>query len=122
MPLTVLSIAFPFAPVSPEAVGGAEQILSCLDQALVAAGEISLVVACEGSRSSGKLFSAPLPEREVLEEIDRSWCRKQFQAAIDSALSSHRIDLIHMHGLDFDEYALPAMIPLLVTLHMPIAW
>lgn len=29
MLLTVLSVAFPFAAVSPDAVGGAEQILDC---------------------------------------------------------------------------------------------
>jgi glycosyltransferase involved in cell wall biosynthesis len=122
MPLTVLSIAFPFAPVGPGAVGGAEQILSDLDQALVAAGHTSLVAACNGSQPAGRLFSIPLPAREVLDEADRGWCRKQFQVAIDHALSSHRVDLIHMHGLDFYEYALPGDVPVLVTLHLPIAW
>ncbi len=122
MPLTVLSIAFPFAPVSRQAVGGAEQILSTLDEALVAAGETSLVVACEGSRVAGKLFPTPLPQSDVLRDADRSWCRKQCQAAIDRALGSRHVDLIHMHGLDFNEYALPAGIPTLVTLHLPIEW
>jgi glycosyltransferase involved in cell wall biosynthesis len=32
------------------------------------------------------------------------------------------VDLIHMHGLDFSEYSLPPDIPVLVTLHLPIAW
>jgi glycosyltransferase involved in cell wall biosynthesis len=122
MPLTILSIAFPFAPVGPGAVGGAEQILSDLDEALVAAGHMSLVAACEGSQPAGKLFSIPLPGHEALDNADRHWCRKQFQAAIDRALSSYRVDLIHMHGLDFGEYTLPAKVPVLVTLHMPIAW
>src|SRR4051794_32918827 len=32
--VTVLSVAYPFAPVGPDAVGGAEQILSELDRML----------------------------------------------------------------------------------------
>lgn len=121
MPLTVLSIAYPFSPTGPRAVGGAEQILSDLDRALVSAGHVSLVVACEGSQAARKLYSAPLPGG-LLNDVDRLWSRNQFQAAIDRALSSHRVDLIHMHGLNFHEYKLPANIPVLVTLHLPIAW
>ena len=37
-PLTVLSVAYPLAPVGPDAVGGAEQVLSAVDRALAAAG------------------------------------------------------------------------------------
>ena len=56
MALTVLSVAYPLAPVGPDAVGGAEQILTCLDRALVRAGHRSIVVACEGSKTCGTLF------------------------------------------------------------------
>jgi glycosyltransferase involved in cell wall biosynthesis len=122
MPLTVLSIAFPFAPVGPHAVGGTEQILSDLDEALVAAGHKSLVVACEGSQPAGKLFPVALPRRDVLEAAEISWSQRRFQAAIDLVLARHRVDLIHMHGMDFDRYRLPSSIPVLVTLHMPIGW
>src|SRR5437764_10808824 len=52
VPLTVLSVGYALAPVGPAAVGGAEQILSALDQALVAAGHRSLVVAPEGSHTA----------------------------------------------------------------------
>src|SRR3954447_19417870 len=45
MSLTVLSVAYPLAPVSQDAVGGAEQMLSHLDHALVRAGHRSIVVA-----------------------------------------------------------------------------
>ena len=38
MSLTILSVAYPLAPVGPDAVGGAEQVLSQLDHALTAAG------------------------------------------------------------------------------------
>ena len=69
---TVLSIAYPFAPVGPNLVGGAEQILCYLDQAVVKAGDRSLVVACEGSMPMGRLFPVPLPERESLEEAKQT--------------------------------------------------
>ena len=122
MPLTVLNIAFPFAAVSPETAGGAEQILGALDQALVAAGHTSLVAASEGSRPAGKLFSFALPFGKELDEPNKRWCRKQLQAAIDRALASQPVDLVHMHGMDFHEYTLPPHLPALVTLHMPLSW
>lgn len=122
MPLTVLSVAFPFAPVGPCGVGSAERILAELDAALVAEGQRSLVIACAGSLVAGELFSAPMPERALISESDRRWHRWRFQAAIDRALSRHRVDLIHMHGVDFDQHVLPPDIPVLVTLHAPTGW
>lgn len=121
MKLTVLSIAYPFASVSQRSVGGSEHILLALDSALTAAGHTSLVVACQGSTPGGKLFSAPLPAG-MLDEANRQWARVQFQIAINRALSSRCVDLIHMHGLNFYEYNLPRNIPVLVTLHMPFDW
>jgi glycosyltransferase involved in cell wall biosynthesis len=120
--LTVLSVAFPFAPVGPCGVGGAERILAELDTALIAAGHRSLVVACAGSLVAGELFAAPMPERALISESDRNWHRWRFQAAIDRALAKHKVDLIHMHGMDFDQHVLPPGIPVLVTLHVPCDW
>ena len=37
MPLTVLNIGYALAPVGPDVAGGAEQVLSALDHAVVAA-------------------------------------------------------------------------------------
>ena len=122
MGLTVLSIAFPFAPLGPCGVGGAERILGEIDAALVAEGHRSLVVACAGSMISGELFASPMPERALVTESDRSWHRWRFQAAIDRALSKYKVDLIHMHGMDFDQHVLPPDIPILVTLHVPCSW
>ena len=122
MPLTVLSVAFPFAPVGPCGVGGAEKILAELDAALVAEGHRSLVVGCAGSLVAGELFAAPMPERALISDSDRRWHRWRFQAAIDRALAKHNVDLIHMHGMDFDQHVLPPDIPVLVTLHVPTDW
>lgn len=122
MPLTVLSVAFPFAPVGPCGVGGAEKILAELDAALVAEGQRSLVVASAGSLIAGELFAAPMPERALISDSDKRWHHWRFQAAIDRALSRHRVDLIHIHGMDFDQHVLPPEIPVLVTLHAPVTW
>lgn len=122
MGLTVLSVAFPFAPVGPCGVGGAERILAELDAALVAEGHRSLVVACAGSLVAGELFAAPMPERALVTDSDRNWHRWRYQAAIDRALSKYKVDVIHMHGMGFEQHVLPAAIPTLVTLHVPCEW
>ena len=41
MKLSVVNVAYPLAPVGPDAVGGAEQILTSLDRALVESGQRS---------------------------------------------------------------------------------
>jgi glycosyltransferase involved in cell wall biosynthesis len=38
------------------------------------------------------------------------------------ALQDHRIDLVHMHGIDFHHYLPPPGMPVLVTLHLPPDW
>ena len=67
--LTVLSVAYPLAPVGPDAVGGAEQVLAQLDKALVERGHRSLVVACEGSRTAGKLIATPRWDGPLQDEV-----------------------------------------------------
>ncbi|MBV8673208.1 MAG: glycosyltransferase [Acidobacteriaceae bacterium] len=120
MKLTVLSFAYPYAPVGLGCVGGSEQILTDIDLALVEAGHNSLVIACEGSRPAGKLLSIPRLLRPEDEDA-RLWCRKQVQACLDRALHTYDVDIVHMHGINFYEYNLPLHIPVLVTLHVAIA-
>ena len=57
MRLSVLNVAYPLAPVGPDAIGGAEQVLARLDAALVRAGHESIVLACEGSVTQGELIA-----------------------------------------------------------------
>ena len=120
MALTVLSVAYPFAPVGPDAVGGAEQVLSALDRALVARGERSIVIACEGSSTAGRLVAtAPVPGR-ISNEIRRhAWCAHR--QAIEGVLREEKVDLVHLHGIDFDRY-IPEGVPVLATLHLPLDW
>jgi glycosyltransferase involved in cell wall biosynthesis len=120
MPLKILSVAYPFAPVGPHSVGGAEQILADLDRALVSERHQSIVIACEGSRTAGKLI--PIPAPAALDETTQAKCRARVQAALDSISRSDHPDMIHMHGLDFHQYSVPEHILVLVTLHLPLSW
>ena len=72
---TVLQVAFPFAPVSRDSVGGAEQIAAACDEAVVRAGHRSIVVACEGSKIAGELILNP-----IIEEAGK----RSFQPCFDS--------------------------------------
>lgn len=122
MPLTILSVAYAFAPVGPRAVGGAEQILTELDSALTAAGHNSLVLACEGSHAAGRLFPMPCLGLRLHDGKNKLRWKKQRQSNLDHILATRHVDLVHMHGLDFYEYKLPSDVPVLVTLHLPISW
>jgi glycosyltransferase involved in cell wall biosynthesis len=119
--LTVLSIAYPFAPVSRDAVGGAEQVLAAVDAALVRAGCRSIVIAREDSTPRGRLV--PLPALDgVLTQERCAEVHRLTRAAIRQALERWPVDVIHAHGIDFHRYLPPAGPPLLATLHLPPAW
>ncbi|MDX8528964.1 glycosyltransferase [Mesorhizobium sp. MSK_1335] len=120
MSLTVLNVAYPLAPVGLDAVGGAEQVLSMLDRALVSQGHHSIVVACQGSSAAGTLVETPA-ETGPLDETAKSRAQCVHRAAIAAARARWPIDVVHLHGIDFDAY-LPNDGPTLVTLHLPLAW
>jgi glycosyltransferase involved in cell wall biosynthesis len=118
--LTVLNVAYPLAPVGPDAVGGAEQVLSALDRALVEAGHRSLVIGCEGSRAAGRLIAVPAESGRLDEEAKRR-AHRRHRDAIAAARRRWNVDVVHLHGIDFDGY-LPEDGPTLVTLHLPLDW
>lgn len=120
-PLTVLSIGYPLARVSPDAAGGAEQILATLDRALVHAGHRSIVVAPRGSAVAGTL--APIGWRE--EVFDDAWvaeAQRETREATRAVLAREPVDLVHLHGIDFWATLPPPGPPALATLHLPCAW
>jgi glycosyltransferase involved in cell wall biosynthesis len=121
MTLTVLSVAYPLAPVAPDTAGGAEQVLWQLDRALVERGHRSLVVACEGSRVAGELMATPAPPAQIDEPAKRA-AQRNHAAALANVLRSRPIDVVHMHGIDFHSYMPPPGPPALVTLHLPLPW
>lgn len=121
MKRTILNVAYPFAAVRPDTAGGAEQILARLDAALAAAGHQSIVVACEGSSVKGELIATPTPSGPLDAETRRK-AQERHRIVIEKLLRGRKIDLIHFHGIDFDRYLPPPGPPVLVTLHMPLAW
>ena len=117
MALTILSVAYPLSPVGPDAVGGAEQILTTLDAALIRAGHKSLVVACEGSKTSGTLFPIRVNGSSLAETLEST--DAQQRAAIRQVLREYPIDVVHMHGLNFLKYMPTEDVPVITTLHLP---
>jgi len=117
---TILSVAYPFAAVGPDAVGGAEQVLAKLESALVRRAFRSVVAAHAGATVAGELFGVTVPEGLLTPEV-RMTVERSMQAAIDAATTASRVDLVHLHGIDFDRYTLPEHVPVLVTLHLPPA-
>ena len=119
--LTVLSVAYSLAPVSPDVAGGAEQVLSTLDRALVEAGHRSIVVAGAGSRVAGELLAGePVPGPFDEDIISRA--QASHRAAIAAALAREPVDLVHLHGIDFPAYLPAPGPPVLATLHLPPSW
>ncbi len=122
MTLTVLSIAYPLAAVGPDSVGGSEQVLAALDRALVAAGHRSIVIACDGSVVAGELVRFPAPPSHDITPAFHEARRADIRALIATVLARERVDLIHMHGLDFHTVLPPPGPPMLATLHLPPDW
>jgi glycosyltransferase involved in cell wall biosynthesis len=123
--LTVALVAYPFAPVDADPVGGAEQILSALDRALIASGHRSLVLACRGSSTAGELVEIDVGAGPIT-AARRAAATAQYRARLEELVRRGRVDLIHFHGIDCFEYvpanAGPARVAQLVTLHLPIDW
>jgi glycosyltransferase involved in cell wall biosynthesis/CelD/BcsL family acetyltransferase involved in cellulose biosynthesis len=121
MSLRVLNVAYSLAPVGPDAVGGAEQVLTMIDAALVRAGHESLVIACDGSRAYGEWISTgALPQ--AFDAGARAAAVTRQRAAIAAVLSSRAIDVVHLHGLDFLEVLPEGGPPVVVSLHLPLDW
>ena len=121
MRLTVLNVAYPFARLTPDPVGGAEQMLMHLDRALIEAGCRSLVIAPEGSQSVGVL--TPIEAHTTsLSERARRETEQAVRLALAAACREHAVDVVHLHGSDFSAYLPPWSVPVLITLHLPLSW
>ncbi|MBV8056251.1 MAG: glycosyltransferase, partial [Deltaproteobacteria bacterium] len=115
--MTILNVAYPFAPVSLDAIGGAEQVLAMIDSGLVSAGMESIVVGAKGSRISGALIE--LQASQIIDDDARDLTYRCYAQAILETIAQRRVDLVHMHGVDFAQYIPVAGVPVLVTLHLP---
>jgi glycosyltransferase involved in cell wall biosynthesis len=126
MTLTVLNVAYPFTELTPDPVGGAEQVLMHIDRALVEAGHRSLIMAAQGSEVSGKLLTIQLrgasPADQPISEQARRETEAVVRQAVARACEQEDVDIVHLHGSDFYAYLPPDPMPTLVTLHLPLAW
>ncbi len=119
--LTVLNIAYPFAPVGPDAVGGAEQVVSALDRALTRHGHRSIGIASEGSDIAGELVPIASGAGPIdWDSRERRW--RSVRAAIAQVQAGARIDAMHFHGVDLQAYVPPQGPPRIATLHLPTTW
>jgi glycosyltransferase involved in cell wall biosynthesis len=117
----VLNVAWPFGLVGPDAVGGAEQVLHHLDAGLVEAGHRSVVVAREGSVVRGTLVASAVGHGERTDAVCRhAWANHR--QGIERALDRFRVDVVHLHGIDFHQYLPRPGAPALATLHLPPGW
>ncbi len=121
MRLTVVSVAYPFAPVTADPAGGAEQVLAQLDRRLVEAGHRSIVIAAEGSETAGELVPVATEGGDI-DDARRAAVHGRVRAALDETLAGEAVDLVHCHGIDFDAYLPGGDVPTLVTLHLPLDW
>jgi CelD/BcsL family acetyltransferase involved in cellulose biosynthesis/glycosyltransferase involved in cell wall biosynthesis len=119
--LSVLNVAYALAPVGPDAVGGSEQVLSAVETATARAGHRSLVLACEGSCTTGKLFTVKRAAGPLTQEA-RARLHRLYRAEIARIVAQERVDVVHFHGLDFFSYLPPEPTPVLATLHLPPSW
>lgn len=119
--LTVVSVAYPFAPVNADPVGGAEQVLARLDREMVRRGWRSIVLAQAGSEPAGTLEAVPAPAGSIDDGV-RARVREHVRDALARVCAEASPDLIHFHGVNAFEHLPAAGPPALVTLHLPIHW
>jgi glycosyltransferase involved in cell wall biosynthesis len=116
--MTILNVAYPFAPVSPDTVGGAEQVLAMIDRGLVTSGMGSVILAAKGSRTRSALVE--LPTSVHIDDHVRNRTYRDYARLILETIAEQQIDLVHMHGVDFAQYIPISEVPVLVTLHLPL--
>lgn len=121
MSLTVLQVGYALAPVGRDAAGGAEQVLTELDAALVAAGHQSVVIAPEGSRCRGTLIPLP-PVPNDIDAGTQARAAERCRSRMAAVLAAHPVDVVHLHGVDCSYYLPPDDVPTLISLHLPIDW
>lgn len=116
--LTVLSVAYPFARVTEETAGGAEQVLRLLDEAIIDAGMRSIVLAPDGSSCRGELVPFHF-DAEQFNDDAQARAHEEYRRQLKQLLENRAIDVAHFHGVDYADYIEPWTVPNVVTLHLP---
>jgi glycosyltransferase involved in cell wall biosynthesis len=58
----------------------------------------------------------------TIDESARRRVHEQVSALVARVVREARVDLVHVHGLDFAAYLPPPLAPVVATLHLPLAW
>ncbi len=115
---SILYVAYPLLPVTPQSCGGAEQMLITTEGEMHVRGWRTCLAAAEGSRSAGEHFStgAPAQVADCFEQREAEQSRR-----ILDMLCRHpgRFDLIHDNSGSFWRHARAIDLPILATLHLP---
>ena len=97
---TILSIAYPFAPVGPNLVGGAEQICGIWIRHRRRRRSFRLSSRARDRNLRSSFLPCLCRQQETLDEADRAWCRNEFHEAVESRAASEAVDLMHVHSMD----------------------
>jgi glycosyltransferase involved in cell wall biosynthesis len=117
----ILFVAYPLLPVSDESCGGAEQMLSVLENEISQRGHFTTVAACDGSRPKGALFSTG-PETTATDsftERDADHQNRVLHLLHKTNGVKPTFDLIHDKSGSFWRRAGECNVPVLATLHLP---
>lgn len=117
--ITVLSVAYPFAPVREDTPGGAEQVLLAIDSEIVNRNHKSIVIAHQDSKVKGKHIEIP-KVNATIRQSEKSEIYYKVNELIKFSIEKYSPDIIHYHGLDFYDYHVDCSIPSIVTLHLPL--
>src|SRR6185312_13281836 len=99
MSLTVVSVSYALAEVGPDAVGGAEQVLTLLDRALHRLGHRSVVVAPAGSTVAGQHVASGAGPA-AFGPAAREEANARQAALLRDTLARVKADVIHLHSVD----------------------
>lgn len=120
MALTIVSIAYPVVPIGSDTVGGTEQAVALIDEGLVRRGHRSIVIAAEGSRVAGTLVRTPAVDcSKPLDQATWDWAYGIHRETLRRVLEDNHVDVIHLHGVDFQTYLAGTTTAVLATLHLP---
>jgi glycosyltransferase involved in cell wall biosynthesis len=117
----VLYVAYPLLMVSSESAGGAEQVLSTLEQEMTQRGVLTTVAASAGSRVSGELFATgePCTQPDDYERRRVEHEEKIIEFVRQRAYEGKGFDLVHDMSGSFWGRAAEIDVPVLATLHLP---
>ena len=120
-PLRILYTAYPLIPVGPDSAGGAEQMLSALEDRMAARGHQTTVAACSGSSVAGDLLCTDGDgvSQGRFESMSHESSRRIITAIRARQHTSHAFHLIHDTGGCLRSSAAEIDTPLLVTIHLP---